>query len=164
MLGGGRRPAPRDPVTGELMLHEGWLVVGICWFSVLVASPGVIALSMIDPPAPQERWIPWAGCVSFAAMGLAGIFGGERVYVSAESIRKEGPFFVRRQARWQDILDVSVHPGGSVLLIAKDGARIRVEPNLVGFLEFLDQLESCAALQVRRDVEDDLTQLRRFLA
>jgi hypothetical protein len=70
---GGSRPAKRDSVTGELILSTSGRVLGFFLFYLLGAPTGIFIVALVDPPTPQEWWIPWVMGAGFLALGTLGI-------------------------------------------------------------------------------------------
>jgi hypothetical protein len=163
MLRGGNRPAKRDSVTGELILRSSSVILTICWLGALGIPAVILIVCLIDPPPPHEWWAPWATGALYLAIGGMGIVGQERVYVSAERVRKEGPFFRRRTASWREVVSVTIGRNGSLKLVSADGTRITVGPDLVGVGDFPDMLEEQLSPEIWRDSEDDLSRWRQFV-
>lgn len=163
ILRGGNRPAKRDSDTGELILGPSRIAQKICWFAALGGPAGALILCLVDPPPPHEWWALWALGAFCLALGSIGIVAKERVYVSAERVRKEGPFFRRRTASWRDVVSVTISRSGSLTLVSTGGTRITVEPNLAGIVDFPDMLEQHLSPEIWGDSEADLSGWRRFV-
>jgi hypothetical protein len=124
-----------------LILVTSGIVLGFFLFVMLGAPTGILIAALVAPPTPQEWWIPWVMGTGFLALGTLGILAKERVYVSAERVRKEGPFFWQRTAYWRDVASVTINDGGCLTLVSKDDTLVSVTPGLVGVADFADMLE-----------------------
>jgi hypothetical protein len=160
---GGHGPARRDRGTSALVLEEGRLATALCWFALLGAPASVAVLSTTAPLRSNALLAVWILVAGMAVTGAIGILLRERILVSPVMLRKHGPFGLRREARWHDLVAVSVERGAKVRLRYRDGRRILVEPSLVGFRDFLDEVERFAPVEVRRRAHHDLERLRRAL-
>jgi hypothetical protein len=160
---GGCRPARRDHKTGELILAESRIVKAILW-SALLGSPVLAAALSLISPTPNERLGMWFIGVAFAMMGAVGILACERFDVSPLLIRKRGPLFLHRQRMWNELTAIELDRGCGLTLLFRDGGRMKVESNLIGFRELLDQVDLYAPRKVRSDAAEDLNQLRSFLS
>ena len=125
------------------------------WRYLVIRTHGPVLLLVIT-----QLW--WAVMLCLL-VGVVGVSSNERVFVSADKIRKVGPFFQRRECRWEEIVSVSFDNDGDVLLVASSGVRIEVEADLVGVCEFADILDRRLSPDLRRDCEADLGLYRRFL-
>jgi hypothetical protein len=160
---GGCRPARRNPHTGDLILDESRMVKAILWSTFLGAPVLAAVLALISPTAKERLGASFLG-VAFTAMAAVGILACERFEVSSQMIRKRGPLFLDRRRMWNELTAVELDRGCALTLLFCGGARMKVESNLVGFREFLDQVDLHAPDNVRSDAEEDLDQLRRFLS
>jgi hypothetical protein len=163
-LRGGNRPARRDPKTGELILEEPRVLNRFFWIMIIGFPNGIAILAFADPPPPGEHWIPWFAAASCVGLGMLGISATVCVRVSAEGIRKEGPFSRKRHILWQEVASVTMDASGSPHISSSKDTRIIVETNLVGIAELPDILERHLPHDVLRNCEVDLIAFREFVS
>jgi hypothetical protein len=144
LLQSAKRPAKRDPETGDLVLQFG-AILPVIMGTIAVGAPiGLAILAMfVGFKNPNERYIPMVMGAGFLLLG-----GGPlpyllktRIRVGADGLVYQGVFGQPRTMAWPEIVRVQFKSDGSLTLISAAKKRIQVQPLMVGIGEFAEILD-----------------------
>jgi hypothetical protein len=166
LLQSAKRPAMRDPQTGELILRFGWFLPAFMGLLAVGAPIGLVILSMVVGfKHPNEKYIPIVMGAAFLLLGGAPLpyLLKARVRVSQEGLESEAPLCRHRRVAWHDVVRVRFNSDGSLAVVASDNTKIKIQPYMVGISEFADILERQLSPEARESSHRDLEKFRNFL-
>jgi hypothetical protein len=131
-------------VVGDLQVltySKVWkgLVRALWIFPVVIALVGVFS-----PPAPGERWIPFAIIAGFAAIcwPLTLEVFRRKIELGESGISQESAWSQPVKIAWKDVRDVAFKLSGEVEVLSTRGKKVRVSLYLSGRETFAELLET----------------------
>jgi hypothetical protein len=154
-----RRPATRDPLTGELVLQFGPFLIWTMGGIAVLGPLGMAILSFVIPfKNEREVYIPIALGLFFLLLGgfLFVYLSRRRTRVSKDGLTSEYLFARPAHMAWDEVERVKLSGNQELFLYDRDGRRVWFHIFLVGVKEAVPLLREHLPAAVQRSNEETL--------